>query len=532
MTDEEKIIPICCWCEAPLKLDKHRNAWCTGRKECRDRQRACGMHIEKDGVKKWLFLPSPKQTVCMESQAPNLFIYGNRGGGKSVAMRWLCHQLAIAVPGFKYAILRTSFPELMKNHIENLENEMNLFGGEKLGFRYHKTDHICYYPNGSIGYYAQCANDADVKKILGAEVAMVIFDEAPTFEWEHMRLIAASIRVTEGSDLIPMTRYVGNPIGNSIDELWKHFVDKDVDLKNDPEYRPDEWEVIEIHVQDNPHLNAKQYWKQFSGLPAHYIKAWKEGIRVEEDALFEFLPKKDGKPYHVIREVPRITDSDGNRRPLFRVVNGVYDFPDWVKIYRAYDHGYYPDPAVCLWFAVYGNRILCFKEMTWYRVLSKDIAKEIVAESRGMRVVTTYCDPSLDVQDGSDAESIKDKFESNGVPMDNAINDRELFADAIHNLLADEVAPGVPRTQFIEKLCPNTVKYIPRMKYNERNPAAMADHKQDHWPVACAYFGMMKIPNTQPGKTNKPRRWMIPKSGKASSAARVMQRRLERAARM
>lgn len=536
MKETEDIKPQCCWCDSPLVLAEETDAfgqklaWCRDSEPCREKQRQCGICVEKDGQDRWLFLPSPRQCDCMMCDAPNLFVYGNRGGGKSVAIRWLCHQLAVAVPGFKYAILRTSFPELMKNHLIFLDNEMHELGGERHGFTYHKTDHVCYYPKGSIGFYAQCANDADVKKILGAEVALVVFDEAPTFQWEHMRLIAASIRVPEGSGLIPMTRYLGNPIGESIDELWKYFIDKDVDLHLDSEYRVEDWQAIEMRIQDNPHLNAKQYWKQFSGLPKHFIKAWKEGIRVEEDTLFEFLPTKDGRPWHVIRQIPRFTDG----QPLFRFNRATrrYEFPDWVKIYRAYDHGFWPDPAVCVWFAVYGKRILCFKEMTWYRKLAPAIAQDILDESKGMHVTATYCDPSIDIEDGSDVLSIKSKMEAKGLALDNAINDREIFADAIHSLLDEQVGPNVPRIQFLEGATPMSIKYLPRMKFNDRNPAAMADHKMDHWPVAIAYFGMMNIPTTAPGKSNKPRRWMVKKKQRGSNAERVMQRLVARASRM
>jgi hypothetical protein len=433
----------------------------------------------------------------------------------------MCHALAMAVPGFKYAILRTSFPELMKNHLNFLEDEMNKFGGESQGFRYHKTDHVTYYANGSIGYFAQCANDADVKKILGAEVALVVFDEAPTFEWTHMRLIAASIRVNVGTGLIPMTRYLGNPIGESIDELWKYFIDKDVKLSDDPEYRPSEWRAIEMRIQDNPHLDRREYWKQFSGLLPHYIKAWKDGIRIDENALFEFFPDANGRPFHVIREVPKTSDGD----PIFTVdAKGKYHFLPWVEVYRAYDHGFKPDPACCLWFAVYGRRILCFKEMTWHRTLAKTIGEQIAAESKGMPVVTTYCDPSIDIEQG-DVETIKQKVESGGkFPMDCSVNNREYFADAIHNMLGELVDKCTPRLQFLGIHTPMVVKYLPRMRFNENNPAAMADHKHDHWVVALAYFLMSQIPVTKPTESTKPRRWQLPKKNRKSAGARMMMR--------
>jgi hypothetical protein len=60
-----------------------------------------------------------------------------------------------------------------------------------------------------------------------------VFDEAPTFKWEHMIMIASSVRVPVGLGLTPLKRYLGNPIGPCIDDLWKYFIDKDVDPLED-----------------------------------------------------------------------------------------------------------------------------------------------------------------------------------------------------------------------------------------------------------------------------------------------------------
>lgn len=489
------------------------------------------MSKEIDGVDQWLFVPTPKGVEVIEAEEKNVLVIGNRGGGKSHNIRWFAHMMAMVNPGFKYAILRTSFPELMKNHLNFLEDEKDKLGGEKEGYRYNKTDHIFYYPNGSIGYYAQCATDADVKKILGAEVLLVIFDEAPTFQWDHMQMIAASIRAPKGSGLKPMARYLGNPIGDSIDELWTFFIDKDVDVLKYPDYRPNDWRRIEMNIHDNPFLDAKEYWAQFSTLLPHIQKAWREGIRVEENTLFEFFPTLDGKPYHVIHEIPKFSDGT----PLFTIDrNGTYHFPDWVQIYRAYDHGFKPDPAVMLWFAVYGKRILCFKEMTFERVLAADIAKRVVRESKGMRVVTTYCDPTIDITTGADVKTIKNKMEDAGVPMTCSINRREMFADAVHNGLNDLISPDIPVLQFLAPGrkgtgCPMTIKWLPRMKFDEHDPKKMAEHKYDHWIVALAYFLMSVIPQTKPSTTTVIKKYMIPKKPKGSSSyAKILHKRYSR----
>lgn len=509
----------CCWCGGPIAFDDESIAWCANTEACREKQRRCGVRIIKDGKEKWFFLPTPKQTECLMCWAPNLFVHGNRGGGKSACFRkGMAHPLAMAIPGFKYAILRTSYVELQKNHLEHLDSEKDELGGEDAGYRYNKTDHIFYYPNGSLGYYAQCATEDDVKKILGAEVALVIFDEAPTFDWGHMQLIAASLRAPTTTGIKTMARYLGNPIGDSIDELWNYFIDKEVDPAQDDQYSPDDWVAIEMRIQDNPYLDRKAYWKRFGSLPPHYRKAWLEGLRVEENALFDFWPEKEEREYHVVSNIPRI-EENGEMVEIVRLVQGVnkdgrrelrWQHPSWVRIYRAYDHGYYPDPAVCLWFAVYGRRIVCFKEIMWLRTTAENIAKEIVDESRGMSVVTTYIDPSLGVEDG--VETVQDKLEMNGVPTDLSLNDREWAATVIHSALGTEVLPDTPKYTFLKNGCPGLIKAIPRMKYKENNPAAMADHKLDHWPIAFAYFAGTTVPTTEPSKPTKKQKYELPKT--------------------
>lgn len=128
-----------------------------------------------------------------------------------------------------------------------------------------------------------------------------------------------------------------------------------------------------------------------------------------------------------------------------------------------------------------------------------------------MHVVSTVCDPTMDIKTGADVVSIRQIFENEGVPLETSVNDREAFAHAIHNLLQEEVMPGVPRVQFYSRGCPYLIKYLPRMKYDERKPNAMADHKHDHGPVTLAYFALSTIPETRPTEVNTIQPWMRPK---------------------
>jgi hypothetical protein len=48
----------------------------------------------------------------------------------------------------------------------------------------------------------------------------------------------------------------------------------------------------------------------------------------------------------------------------------------------------------------------------------------------------------------------------------------------------------VPKLQIYEPGCPNLSKYLPKMRWDEKNPRKMDNHKFDHWIVALAYFGI------------------------------------------
>jgi phage terminase large subunit len=449
----------------------------------------------------------------MRGEGPSkFFLRGNRGGGKSFAMRWTLHALAMAIPGFKYAVVRRNMPDLHVNHLQFLGKEMR-----KLGGSFHETRHETKYENGSLGFYRQCEDEKDVEKVVGAEVWALFVDEAPQIKWDYLRTMSPSLRIAKVDGVQkfwPVEIYGGNPIGESIDELDRYFVDQDVDLDADPTYNKADWRHVPMHRADNPALDEAEYLKQFAGLPAHYRKAWVDGVRMDSRTIFRVQAEKDGQPYHYIQELPMIAGV-----PLLKV--------PWIQVYRAFDMGFFPDPAICLWFAVIGRRVIAFHEETWFETIAKDLATKIVettAELTPATVVMTYADPQIDIKTGADAVTIRDILEMGGVPIECSINDRILYADAIHGLLGEEVEPGVPRFQVYEPGCPMLAKYLPKMRWDEKNPRKMADHKFDHWPIGTAYFAISSgvLSNTHQ-ETHQPRPvWMdwldeAPKRGRRTA---------------
>lgn len=429
------------------------------------------------------------QVEFVTAQETNVFFWGNRGGGKSITARMWCHGEALAHPGLIYYIVRRSFPELTKNHLIYLDNEMKLFGGT-----YNKTEHICYYPNGSIGFYAQCSSDADVTKVVGAEAAIIVFDEAPEMEWEWLRLIGASVRVKTDAGYKPRVRYLGNPIGPAIDKLWSYFIDKDVnaDSVEDAEYFPSDWRSIEIRMADNVHMDVESYKKQFAGIPDHIKKAWVDGIRVVNGAYFVVDPKR----HHTTK-----------RPPLHGYVDPVTGFihpPP--HIYRCIDWGWH-DQMVCLWIAVYPNgRAIVFRELVKTHTTAKEVRRLIHSASSDVTVRETFCDPSMFPPVGSDVHTegniIEDNSEKNGIPLTSSRNDRVAAGFSISEWLNTPLEDGLPALQFWQPGCPTLCKTLPSMRMDPKKPERIADSSKDHATITLSYFTLahaLKPRILQPG---------------------------------
>src|SRR3990167_6099206 len=162
--------------------------------------------------------------------------------------------------------------ELQKSHLIHIPREMRQLGGT---FTF--GDKIATYPNGSKGFFSHCQSEEDVLNLLSAEFAWAGFDELSTFEWEMFTKLSASVRVPIGSGLTAMVRAATNPLGISAAQINKYFILKDVSFDEDTEYNPNDWYAVKANLEDNPHVDAAQYRRRFSGLPEHYRRAWIDG---------------------------------------------------------------------------------------------------------------------------------------------------------------------------------------------------------------------------------------------------------------
>jgi hypothetical protein len=391
-------------------------------------------------------------------------------------------------------------PELRRSHLVYVDYEMKLLGGYFL-----HTTFTAMYPNGSSLTFAHCETSADVMNFLSSQYGFIGLDELSTFELNQFLQISAAARAPANAPYQAVIRCSSNPLGVGSDWMYDWFVDKTVRLEDFPDYNPDDYEMQFSTLEDNIHLDRKRYADRLKNLPEHIRRAWLLGERVVEGMYFmDFLPRKEDRDWHVVRELPLV----GGRSILDK---------QWLNIYRALDWGYYPDPAVCLWIAVLPNkRALVFKECVWRKTLAADVAKAIKRESEGMRVVETVCDSSMDITTGVSPFSIKDIFEQNGVPLRPCENDREEFGYAIHDYLNTIIVEGeteYPQVQILKSTeqglgCPNLIRTLPRLRMDPKNPKKIAAG-DDHYAVALAYFCTAQAaPSHDPVKPLVPR-WMV-----------------------
>lgn len=446
-----------------------------------------------------LYVPTEKGLDYHQRTEPNVLFYGGRGSAKSTTGRWDAHIRALAYPGLSYAILRRTFPELEKSHIRFIGREMKLLGG-----KYNHTLKKAYYPNGSTGFFSHCATEEDVLNLLSSEFNLMFFDEISTFDWDQVMKLAGSIREPIGSDMGALLRAATNPFGASAQRVMEYFVWKNVEPEDNSDYLSADWHSIRANLEDNPYLDQKQYLNRLkgSGLAEAVRKAWIDGEFSLENALFALEPMRGTKPYHVIHDIE-----------LDKVIKAS-------TIYRCIDSGWFPDPTVVLWIAHLGNRHIVFHERVLHRHTAAETAHVIKQDEERMgisKVAMTYCDPSMDVNTQADVRTLKEIYEDHGIPMECSLNNREMFATALHTMLAEEAGEDTPRLQFFahgrHEGCPYLVRTIPQMRYDEKHPERMADHREDHAVVALCYYIMSHASDQQRSilGTSKLRPWMRPK---------------------
>ena len=418
---------------------------------------------------------NPKQDKFMRARKKHVGFGGARGGGKSWAVRMKAVLLALNYPGIKILIVRRTYPELKKNHIDELRSMC-------LGLaKYNDNYKILRFVNGSTISFAYCATDRDLDMLQGAEFDVVFFDEAGLLSEFQMKSICACVR---GVNNFPKrVYYTMNPGGQGHAYLKRIFIDRKYQTGENPE----DYEFIQSLVTDNIALMESQpdYIKQLEMLPPKLRKAWLEGDwNIFEGMFFEEF--RDDPEHYKDRQWTHVIEP-------FE--------PHGMNIYRSYDFGY-NRPWSCGWWAVDHDGVI-YRIMELYGCTGvpnegdkrttdeqfQEIAR-IEREHPWLKGKEIYgvADPSI--WDKSKGTSVAETAQKYGVyfkPGDNARIPG--WMQCHYRLRFDE--NGYPM-MYVFSNCKDFIRTIPLLMYSEKKVEDLDTEQEDHIADEWRYFCMSK----------------------------------------
>ncbi len=466
----------CCWCGAPFVqgavaiLDLQ--PWLCQTEACWRRQVAHAMIVTVKGRpsaalggnRRCRFVPLPRQVEAIEAveQSPATFILigGAAGGSKSKGLREIAHKACMTRTHFRVLLLRRTFKELESNHILEAQLEAPEMGAECV-----PSLKIVRYPTGSTLQFGHCETAADAANYLSSEYDLIIFDELVTFEETQFLLISSRARSTKPG-VTPKVLAGTNPGGPQSHWVRMRFLDKNVDLEQFPDYRPEEWLFIPSKLEDNPYLD-RAYERKLLMLPPALRKAYRDGD-------WDIFP---GQYFPEWRKATHVA-------ALLIPPNAVW--------YRAVDGGFVK-PAAILWIAVWDGRAYVRHEWLPVRVLNSDQAKGIRAlttEYGIARVRLTVADTSLWTPEADTGEAAAETFARHGIPLIQATKERINGWKRLREWLAP--SPDGRPWLMVHPDCTYLVRTLPSLISDPHKPEDVDTDGEDHAADALRYFVMAR----------------------------------------
>lgn len=252
--------------------------------------------VEQTG--KVLYKSQPKQSIFHKMIADRnktgieYFLFGGaRGGGKSECLRWQAISDCLETPGIRVLLLRSSYPELQRTHIERIQLQLPQGMGA-----YNDQKKKYTFVNGSVLQFGHGDNKRDFKKYLSDEYEVIMIDEMTTIPFDFLLLLFTSLRTTK--NFKPYVAGGTNPGDISHIYVKSFFIDKDFGIEF-PEmssgYNPDKVAFLQSLVYDNPALidNDPNYINRLKQLSENDRKRFLEGSwEVFEGQFFDSLSRE------------------------------------------------------------------------------------------------------------------------------------------------------------------------------------------------------------------------------------------------
>jgi hypothetical protein len=185
------------------------------------------------------------------------------------------------VEGYRALLLRATFPELEKNHLQFMDREGKLLGDARyVGWQTREMR----FSNGAVIFGGSCDDERALSRHIGAEWDEVQLDEAVTFLPKAINEIVPRARGSQPAraamqalGLKPRTRCVSNPGGRAMLYLIDTYIRREPDPQEYPSYQPDLYGFITATLEDNPFLDPDYERTELSGLSAARYKQLRWG---------------------------------------------------------------------------------------------------------------------------------------------------------------------------------------------------------------------------------------------------------------
>lgn len=420
--------------------------------------------------------PSEKQFEFLKAKQKYVGYGGARGGGKSWAIQTKAKILALKYKGIKQLIVRRTYKELERNHINRLRTELLQVA------RYNKSERVFTFVTGSTLEFAYCERDEDLDRLQGSEYDIIYIDEATQLSEYQLKAIAACCR---GVNNFPKrVYYTCNPGGQGHGYIKRIFIDRHFESNENPE----DYYFIQAKVQDNKALMKMDpdYVKILEALPPKLREAWLNGDwNIFQGAFFEEF-----------RDIPEhYQDRIGTH-----VIDPFDIPPDW-KIYRSYDFGY-AKPFSLGWWAVdhddrfyriaelYGCNGIPNEGVKWMPDKQFEKIKEVEDTHPYLKgkKITGPADPSI--WDASRGISVQEVAAKHGIYFTKGDNARIPGWMQMHYRMAfDE--NDIPM-MYIFNTCKAFIRTIPMMMYDETNVEDLDTDLEDHVADEARYFCMSR----------------------------------------
>ncbi|NOS86031.1 MAG: hypothetical protein HOP31_12890 [Ignavibacteria bacterium] len=241
--------------------------------------------FKQAGAEKPFYTSQPKQSLFHfevnrrdKTGYREFFFGGSASPGKSTAIRWQAHKDCWKYPGLRVLILRNTFPELQRTHLDLINFDLPPAYGS-----YNSQRHTFYYSNGSILEFGYCEKEKDFDKYLSANYDIIMLDEGTTINFKLYLLLKSRLRMSVAG-FTPYMAVVSNP-GGKYHKLYKSYFYTqtfDIDFPDelqDTAYRPEQILYIQAYVYDNQQYVIKdpEIIQRLKNLPENERKRFLEG---------------------------------------------------------------------------------------------------------------------------------------------------------------------------------------------------------------------------------------------------------------